>query len=378
MYKMKKTVHVLRKVLLGFAVAFILLALSTAALFAYLTATEYKPGKVEKPEIIKTSNGSTNEKASVSEKMKFKELKKGREVSVLSWNIGYGALGDDADFFLDGGKEVRASSQERVKENLKNIVKNINKINADINMFQEVDVNSRRSYGINQSRELFSNAGKAEGSFATNYKVPFIPYPLPPIGKVEAGIQIQTKYHVAGAFRNQLPVPFGWPERLGNLKRCLLINRIPLKGGKKELVIVNLHLEAYDDGEGKQAQTDELFKVLEDEKKKGSYVIAGGDFNQTFSSANMKRYNVKKGMWKPGIIDTNKYKKDWQFVMDDKIPSCRSLDKPLKNNKSKQFQYYIIDGYILSKNVKLKSCRNINLEFKNADHNPVLLKVVLQ
>jgi len=45
-------------------------------------------------------------------------------------------------------------------------------------------------------------------------------------------------------------------------------------------VLVNLHLEAYDSGEGKIAQTKLLVEFLEQEYAKGNYVIAGGDFNQ--------------------------------------------------------------------------------------------------
>ena len=42
---------------------------------------------------------------------------------------------------------------------------------------------------------------------------------------------------------------------LFNLKRCLLIERLPIENSDKELVLINLHLEAYDEGEGKAKQT---------------------------------------------------------------------------------------------------------------------------
>ena len=41
---------------------------------------------------------------------------------------------------------------------------------------------------------------------------------------------------------------------------------------RDRLVAVNLHLEAYDDGEGKAAQTAMLFDILEEEYAKGNYV----------------------------------------------------------------------------------------------------------
>ncbi|MBQ6946894.1 MAG: hypothetical protein IJN42_02510, partial [Clostridia bacterium] len=47
-------------------------------------------------------------------------------------------------------------------------------------------------------------------------------------------------------------------------------------------VIVNLHLEAYDDGTAKVEQTKVLANFVREEYSKGNYVIAGGDFNSTF------------------------------------------------------------------------------------------------
>lgn len=88
--------------------------------------------------------------------------------------------------------------------------------------------------------------------------------------------------------RVALLCPFKWPVRLANLKRCLLVTRIPVEDTGKELVIINLHLEAYDKGERKIAQTKLLKDYLEKECEKGNYVIAGGDFNQVFS--NIEKY----------------------------------------------------------------------------------------
>ena len=84
-----------------------------------------------------------------------------------------------------------------------------------------------------------------------------------------------------------LPCPFSYPIRLANLKRCLLVNRIPIEGSDKELVVINLHLEAYDDGAGKEAQTRMLAQLLREETEKGNYVIAGGDFNQTLDTVDL-------------------------------------------------------------------------------------------
>ena len=42
-----------------------------------------------------------------------------------------------------------------------------------------------------------------------------------------------------------------------------------------------------------------------------------------------------------------------------------------------KFQYYLIDGFIVSGNVTVESVETQNLNFKNSDHNPILMKVTL-
>lgn len=48
---------------------------------------------------------------------------------------------------------------------------------------------------------------------------------------------------------------------------------------------------AYDDGEGKLAQTKMLSDLLQKEVEKGNYVIAAGDFNQSFSNVDTGAYS---------------------------------------------------------------------------------------
>ncbi len=80
-----------------------------------------------------------------------------------------------------------------------------------------------------------------------------------------------------------------------------MVSRVPVEGSDKELVLVNLHLEAYDDGDGKAAQTQQLKKLLEEETEKGNYVIAGGDFNQEFSNYDNSAYPIiNDDVWIPG------------------------------------------------------------------------------
>lgn len=297
---------------------------------------------------------------------------------ILSWNIGYCGLDEYNDFYMDGGKNSLARSPKAVKQNLNAIKNKISELDPDLFFIQEIDVDSHRSYNINELKSFRKtfDAEHYEYSFASNFKAGFIPVPLSePLGSVYSGIATYSKYHSTEATRIQLPIPFKWPVNLLNLKRCLLVNRLPIQGSNKELVLVNLHLEAYSDNAGKIKQLKMLMKIFESEVAKGNYVIAGGDFNQTFSNIDLEKYDHYKD-WVPPIIDVTKYP-DSQFVMDDSVPTCRSLNKPYHNTDIEKHVHYMLDGFVLSNNIQVNSCETLDLGFVNTDHNPVKLNFTL-
>ena len=309
-------------------------------------------------------------------------LQKGKAASILTWNIGYAGLGKDEDFFMDGGKKVRPDSKEVVEKYFSGIKDTIGRFHADINFIQEIDIKSKRSWKINQYEALKKFTGKA-GSFAYNYKCTYVPFPLPTIGHIESGVSTLTNFETEKADRYSLPVPFKWPIRLANLKRAMLITRLPVyeNGGAsgKELVLANFHLEAFDKGEGKIAQTRTLKKFIESEYIKGNYVIAGGDFNQTFPGSNTFPSKWTNG-WLPGQLDESMLDKGWQFVFDDSKPTCRSNQKPYNDAAAAahDWQYHVIDGFIISPNVEKISVNVIDEDFQNSDHNPVYMTFVLK
>lgn len=327
-----------------------------------LTIMEYKPDDEEKV----TVTGEASEQVKIDE-----------DITVMTWNIGYGSLGEYADFFMDGGKMVNTSTDTQVRENVDAFLSEIKSINPDVVFLQEVDENSKRSHYINEVEELSKDLPQYCSSFAYNFKVAYVPYPWPPIGKVSSGLVTLSKFAVTDSTRVSLPCPFSWPMKVANLKRCLMINRVPVEGSDKELVMINLHLEAYDDGEGKEAQTKMLREFIDGEVAKGNYIIAGGDFNQVFSDVDVSAYPVYEGMWQPGKIDVSEFP-NATFYTDSTVATCRSLDRVLKGNENNDFQYYVIDGFIVSKNVQVNSVETQDLKFVNTDHNPVVIKVKLQ
>lgn len=341
---------------LGAAVGAVVLAL--VGLVVFLSVTEYKPAPVQDAEHFVTSSESNQAN---------------QTLRICSWNIGYAGLGRESDFFMDGGSMVNPPSQEAVRKNLEGIRNYIAENPADVWLFQEVDVNSARTGNHNQFTVLSNTVG-GNAALTYNYHCAFVPIPIPPMGKVESGIATVTNLEVSGhPQRIALPCPFSWPMSTANLKRCLLVSRLPVEGSDKELVLINLHLEAYESGEGRIAQSRQLVQLMQEEYEKGNFVIAGGDFNQSFPGA-LETFPLKDpASWAPGVLEERMLPEGFRFSFDPEQPTCRLLDRPYDAEN----QLYLIDGFILSPNVQLDRVETAALEFEHSDHNPVQMDVTL-
>lgn len=330
----------------------------------YVTLTEYKPLAVESLDISKEGKSNLN----------LNEV-----ISLTTLNVGYCSLDKSQDFFMDGGKNVRPSSDENVNANFNGISDYIEQGNFDIVLFQEVDEDSKRSYHFNQ-REQFNKRLDGSSTFALNFCANYVPYPFPDmIGKVKSGLYTLSHFQPLSAERISLPQSFSWPVRTVNLKRCLLIERIPIDGSDRQLSLINLHIEAYSEGAAKEAQTEFLKNILEEEYEKGNYVIAGGDFNQSFPGVDESRYpNVYESEnFEATSLPVDMLNPGWSFVFDDTVPTSRLNNKPYSGDYS-DTQLFVIDGYIISPNVELKQVKTRDLNFENTDHNPVEMKVILK
>ena len=359
--KPKRRGRVVRKIVKYFLFLVLAVAIVAAGGIGYLTVTEYRPAYAEDAQ-----RGNV---------LREGKLTGGQTVRVLTLNTGYGGLDAGEDFFMDGGEGVRPSDAETVRQNMLGIEDLIRGADADFVMLQEVDTDSKRSYGYDQWRQYEFDLEDYESRFALNYSCDYVPYPVTePIGRVHSGVATYSRYDITAATRYRLPCPFSWPVRIANLKRCLLVTRIPIDGLEQELVLVNLHLEAYDDGEGKEAQTAMLLQILQEEYAKGNYVIAGGDFNQSFPDGT-DRYPIASGAdWTPGTLGD--LPAGWRYAWDSAAPTCRLLNQPYSAGSSGT-QFYVIDGFILSPNVEPVSVRTQDAEFAVTDHNPVVLEARL-
>ena len=93
----------------------------------------------------------------------------GREYTLLTWNLGFGAYSDDFSFFMDGGEHARALSKEAVEENISAMAARVRELDPDFALLQEVDVDADRSWHVNERAMLLEAFPEMSNNFAVNY-----------------------------------------------------------------------------------------------------------------------------------------------------------------------------------------------------------------
>ena len=338
-----------------------------------LTVFEYRPKDLEEVNIANNQQ----------DKINIDEI-----YQIMTFNIGYAGLGKDEDFVMDGGEKGRADSLSVVEGYFDGIKDILTDYPSDFYLLQEVDQQARRSYSLNQVEAIREALGESYTSqYALNFKSIFVPFPLSLtdyIGPVESGIQTLTRFEGEDSERHQFPGSFSWPLRVANLKRAMMVSSFDINDSDKQLIIVNLHMSAYDsDGSLRDQEMAYLKTFLEDQRDLGNYVVVGGDFNQTFPEAE-NLYPVNSDFYEAYTIEDDFMPSGYRFEVDLSNPTCRLLNQPYDKD-SANTQYYLIDGFIVSDNIELSPVSTesayhvmtINHEFLYSDHNPVLMKFKL-
>ena len=165
-------------------------------LVAFVVVSDYVPEEIEDSEYTIRNDEQLNS-----------------ELTLAIFNIGYCGLDQGQDFFMDGGTGSRSSSEEQTRINLEKNIKTMEKINADVYLLQEVDIDSTRSFNINEKEMIVDTFSDYSFSFVHNYLVPWVPIPLSlPMGKAESGLLTLVRGEISEATRYDLPKEEKIPE----------------------------------------------------------------------------------------------------------------------------------------------------------------------
>lgn len=305
-----------------------------------------------------------------------------KELTITSYNIGFGAYSEDYSFFMDGGTESWAFSKDAVYQNIEGAMDIISGIGPELALFQEVDFDATRSYHVDERQlvtERMEQIDAYSHTSAQNYDSPFLMYPFTqPHGANQACIMTFSNAQISSGIRRSLPIEEGLSKVL-DLDRCYSVSRVPTDNGK-ELVLINLHLSAYtSDAQTAETQLAMVIEEMQAEYDKGNYCIAGGDFNRDLLGNSPEIFgnpSLEANWAQPVNLDL--FTEDITLVTpydeNHPIPSCRNADQPYGIDSF----VVTVDGFIKSANVEVISSDVIDTQFQYSDHNPVYLEFKLK
>ena len=303
-----------------------------------------------------------------------------KDYVAVTYNIGFGAYSPDFSFFMDSGEMLdgtvvtgkygKAIDKQHVLDDVNGAIGVLNAANADFILVQEVDTEADRSYHVNEYDMINSGlTGNYCRSFAVNFHSAYLMYPLNDHhGKSTAGLATYSKYAVTSAVRRSYPLDTGF-AKFFDLDRCFAVNRIAVEGGG-ELVLVNSHMSAYDEGGTIREQQLEMLKeFMAAEYAKGNYVIVGGDFNHELAdSLGTFPAEQKTPTWAYPLTSDMVGENFRVVASKEGTGTCRAAEIPYTPGVN---YLTVLDGFIVSDNVATVSIENLDTGFAYSDHNPV-------
>jgi len=270
--------------------------------------------------------------------------------SIVTYNIGY----------LSGmtNNKAIAKPKELFDQNLEKVKNEFELLQADIIALQEIDYASARSFEVNQQNEI-ADLGYNYVAQNINWDEKYVPFPYwPPsmhFGKVLSGQSILSKYPLKDLQRIVL-------DRVKNnpfyrdalyLERLAQVATVTLEN--KNVVIINVHLEAFDKIT-REGQLDAIIDLFKKYNKKYPTILLG-DFNSDVNYDNpaiIKLLNLKN-------VGNAAFEKSYDFTY--------SSAKPFKR----------IDYIFYSKNsIEIIDSKVLKQFGEASDHLPIEMKFKLK
>lgn len=269
--------------------------------------------------------------------------------SVVTYNIGY----------LSGLTNNKAVERPKdfVENNLKKVKDAFRTIEADFIALQEIDFAAKRSYFIDQQKEL-AGLGYSFAAQVVNWDETYVPFPYwPPsvhFGEVLSGQSVLSKYKIKEQERIVLDrvedMPF-WEDAF-YLDRIMQVVTILM--GDKELKLINVHLEAFD-AKTRAKQTEIVIAAYKE--LSGQYpTVLLGDFN---SDPDYENASIQK-------------------ILDLPNTTCAVSDLSEKTFPSDQTEERLDYIFYNTQFIEKISARVITETQAASDHLPVMMKFKLK
>lgn len=278
---------------------------------------------------------------------------------IVSYNMGY----------LSGMTNNKAVDRNVIlfDTNLLRINELLKSLKVDVVCLQEIDFHSKRSFKIDQLDELAESGKYPHASRVINWDKKYVPFPYwPPtlqFGEVLSGQAVLSNFPIVDNERIVLSkADYAFYYNAFYLDRLAQLNVVSI--GEREVIIINVHLEAWD-ARARERQAEQLIELYK-KYEKDYPVLLVGDFNST----------------PPGAKDPYMEEKTIENLLAvEGVKMAISKDNYLENEK-KHFTFnskepYIKIDYIFynSDKLSLSNARVVVEANDISDHLPIIADV---
>ena len=308
-----------------------------------------------------------------SNDLRAERLSNGRDagdlLSLATWNLGYGGLGEESDFVADGGQRYLAPSRAVVEKNFRGIEKTLSDLDVDLCLLQELTKCSPLTFGRGLQKHLPQQFGRLASIYSPDLSTRLVPRPL----RIEQGFGIFSQVKIAQVHRHPLTLE---DEFYGGVLRRhyhALVTRVPIQGSSQKWTIINVHLAVFDNSASvRQEQFCEVMDLAAEEYRNGARVVLGGDWNMELAPSPWPHNTDERHLFWCHDFPWEQLPEGWRVGFDRTVPTARTLYDRYRENEN---YTAIIDGFVLSPNVEIVSVKAMDLGFRHTDHHPVVIQV---
>lgn len=285
----------------------------------------------------------------------------GDTISIATWNVGYGGLGADSDFFADGGRSVLPPSGASVDRNLAAQRTALQALDADALLLQEL---ARRG-PLTRGRDPLGSADRALAGHARW----FAPDLVSVVG-LRHGHGLFARVAVDRV--DWVPLPRerrGASAWLGRRYGALSARLDPTPEARGRWTIIGVHFAAFDPrAETRRRQLERVSALAAAAAAAGDWVVVGGDFNLRLADVEWPSTTPPRCSGWTHRFPIDALPTGFRVAADPTRPTVRSLDRPFRPGENWRG---VIDGFLVGPGVDAVEVRGVDLGFEASDHNPV-------
>lgn len=321
---------------------------------------------------------------------------------VVTYNLNYGMFGQDYTYYksygfnsnggVTNGSKTRAKSKEMAEINIKGsagLMSTGSNANVEFFMFQEIDVDSTRSFYVDERQILKDVLSNYAEVFAETGGSKYVFYPITsPVGRFNSGMATYSAFDIEHAIRYSLPSNNKFLSKYTATDNCAVVVKLGVSGvgEDRQLVLININVSQHDDEETRRKDLEVLYQIMAEEVvEHGNYVIVGGSYSYLlYGSDGVFENKMKTPSWcgeLPNSFNETRLNEIGCRIAKDEIAvelkTGTIRDSSVVYSEGDTFEA-ITDGFIVSNNIIIEKVEVLDNDYLYSSHNPVRLTFKLK